>query len=677
MIWLHTGIGRSLRGWALLLALIIVTPISALAQATKQVTAGPEYAGSPSQRRWFGDGYRDVWTMPFDAPVVDLSTDAGGLEPVRVVGQLQTAGLALRGADGKSYTFRSLHKEPERLLPPEWRNSWPAKMLRDATSATHPGAAVMLPVLAEAAGIPHTQPRLVVLPDDPRLGKFRETFANQLGTLEEYPTAAGPGYGGFENATQIISTGDLWTAWLQGPENRIDTRAFLRARILDLFVENYDRRRGQWRWMRIPGKERWQPLPEDPDMVFVRHDGLMMSFMRSRQPRLLEFSDKYAKNLEGPTSNAAEVDRWLLTDLQSDVFEQTARELQAVWTDEVIDRTIAQLPKEWQALDKGFLAGALRARRAGLVEYVRRFYRYLARDVDVHLTDRDERVTIATAADGSTTLTVSASGAARVLLRGGSCAARQRRCVSICTAGTIGSRGPGRAARFTSALSPGQAPPRSNRPTHRQRSGPALERLPAVESIGLDPGHPDSVKDAPWLEPRSYGSWTISQPSRWSPPMSASPSAAALLVPSTVSGPSHSRANTPSPPAGRSARRARRCNTTAHSIARARRSATPSGHLRRASSSSITSGWATTRPNSRDRSTTPGRRSIRRRPRPSSCSRRACRSPLVLRFGTSRPARRPDRCWPRSSRTGRAILAWWRSGEVCGWILAEWQALPS
>lgn len=96
-------------------AICAVTPV--LAQETKTVTAGREYAASPTLRRWFGEGYRDVWTTPFDAPVLDLSKEGGGLEPVRQVGGLQTAGLALRGADGKPYTFRSLHKQPERLLP--------------------------------------------------------------------------------------------------------------------------------------------------------------------------------------------------------------------------------------------------------------------------------------------------------------------------------------------------------------------------------------------------------------------------------------------------------------------------------------------------------------------------------------------------------------------------------
>lgn len=502
--------------WQVTVACVLCAATSVAAQETKTVTAGREYAASGSLRRWFGEGYRDVWTTPFEAPVLDLSKEAGGLEPVRQVGGLQTAGLALRGADGKSYTFRSLHKEPERLLPAEWRDSWPAKLLRDATSATHPGAAVMLPVLAEAAGIPHTQPRLVVMPDDPRLGQFRATFANQVGTIEEYPTASAEGRSGFHGATEIISTSGLWSRSLQGPQNRIDSRAFLRARILDLFVENYDRRRGQWRWMRIPGQPAWEPLPEDPDMAFVRHNGLVIAAMRGRQPRLLEFSDTFPSRLEGPTSNAAEVDRWLLTSLEEPVFEEIARELQAAWTDAVIDRAVAQLPKEWQAPDKGHLAHALRARRAALVPYVQRYYRYLARDVDIDLTDLDERVAIATAADRSTTVSVTAAGSSAPYYT--------RRFL------------PGETAEVRVYLRGG-----TDRVERTGKGGPIHVRVIAnggtktVESrdarseVWADSGtvagsrisqagpwkNPNPVTDAPWLEPRNFGTWTLWQPTAW------------------------------------------------------------------------------------------------------------------------------------------------------------------
>ena len=503
--------------WLLAVGWVVCTVIPVVAQETKTVTAGQEYAASGTARRWFGEGYRDVWTTPVEVPVLDLSKEGGGLEPVRQVGGLQTAGLALRGADGKSYTFRSLHKEPERLLPPEWRNSWPAKLLRDATSATHPGAGVMLPVLARAAGIPWTQPRLVVMPDDPRLGQFRSAFANQIGTLEEYPTAGAADRSGFEGATAIIPTSELWSQWLQGPDNRIDSRAFLRARILDLFVENYDRRRSQWRWMRIPGRPLWVPLPEDPDMAFVRHNGLIVSSMRARQPRLLEFSDAFPSNMEGPTSNAAEVDRWLLTDLDAPVFEQIARELQAAWTDDVIDRAVAQLPKEWRALDKGRLGRALRARRGALVPYVQRYYRYIAHRVDIQLTNLDERVSIATAPDRSTTVSVSAPGSnapyymrrfvpgetaeVRVYLRGGN--------------DRVERTGKGGPIHVRVIANDGEKTVESRDASVEAWADSGTFTGSKISHAGRHWKNPEPVADGPWLEPRNFGKWTLWQPTAW------------------------------------------------------------------------------------------------------------------------------------------------------------------
>ena len=225
---------------------------AASAQETKVAPVGPQYAAGGLQRLWFGDGYRDLWTAPVELPVLDLRTTAGGLTPVRVVGQAQSLGLAMRGADGRAYTFRSLHKHPERMLPEMWRDRWPAKIAQDQTSGTHPGAALVQAALARAAGVPATNPRLVVMPDDPALGEFRKQFANEIGTLDEFPLAGPDSTPGFMGATEIVSSEEMWNRWLTGPENRVDSRALLRARVLDLWTDNYDRHRGQWRWMYYP-----------------------------------------------------------------------------------------------------------------------------------------------------------------------------------------------------------------------------------------------------------------------------------------------------------------------------------------------------------------------------------------------------------------------------------------
>jgi hypothetical protein len=251
-------------------------------------------------------------------------------------------------------------------------------------------------------------------------------------------------------------------------------------------------------------------------MAFVRHNGLVVAAMRGRQPRLLEFSGKFPSSLEGPTSNAAEVDRWLLSDLDGARFEQTARELQAAWSDAVIDRAVAQLPKEWQAIDRGRLGATLRARRAALVPYVQRYYRYLARAVDIELTGRDEHVSLANGPDRSTTVTVTADGSnapyysrrfvpgetgeVRVYLRGGH--------------DRVEGTGHGGGIHVRIIAGGGET----------QVSSPG-SRVEAWTDSGVVTGerlhregtwrNPAPVSDAPWLEPRNFGSWTVWQPTAW------------------------------------------------------------------------------------------------------------------------------------------------------------------
>jgi hypothetical protein len=506
---------RVFGSWALVLSLAAA---GARAEELRTVTAGTQYAAGGWHRLWFGAGYRELWTTPIQAPVLDLKTTAGGLTPVRIVGQAQSLGLAMHGADGRAYTFRSLHKHPERMLPEAWRDRWPAKVAQDQTSGTHPAAAVILAPLAEAAGVAHTRPRLVVLPDDPALGEFREKLADEFGTFDEYPLPARDGGPGFMGATEIVSTTELWTRWLAGPENRIDGRAFLRARVLDLWVDNFDRHRGQWRWMRIPGHELWQPLPEDPDMVLVHHDGLVMQGLRGHIPRLLKFSDAYPRRLEGPLMNNFEVDRWLLSDLDASVWEETARDLQGRFTDEVIERALRQMPSEWFAIDGQRQIAALKARRADLVEYARRVYRFYARDVDVHATDRAETVRIARGDDDSVevTIAVAEDGSApwyrrrflpdetdevRLYLHGGD--------DRVVRSGPAG--GPIRVRVLAGGGTDVVDDSRSG--------GTDVWIGTGTVEVSAGPGtnvrekawsNPDPKPDAPWLEPRSFGHWTTS-----------------------------------------------------------------------------------------------------------------------------------------------------------------------
>ena len=141
---------------------------------TSVVAAGHHYGAGGLHRFFFGRFYRDLWTRSLSVEVLNLATVGGGLTPVSVGGGFQTKSIWFRGADGFLYGFRSVDKDPS-VLPPELEGTVVEDIVKDQTSAQHPAAPAVVAPLLEAIGTPHTSPRLVILPDDARLGEHRES----------------------------------------------------------------------------------------------------------------------------------------------------------------------------------------------------------------------------------------------------------------------------------------------------------------------------------------------------------------------------------------------------------------------------------------------------------------------------------------------------------------------
>jgi hypothetical protein len=377
--------------------LALVLPVSALPAAaaektTVTVVAGPQYKAGGFQRFLFGDDYRDLWTTPIAVERLDLKTFAGGLQPVRRVGGQETKGLALRGADGRDYTFRSIDKDPGGVLPADLQGTIAERIVRDQIAASHPAAPVVADVLLEAAGVLHSEHHLVVMPDDPALGEFRPVFAGLVGTIEVYPRPVSADNPGFAGATRILNHKDMYALLQASPADRVDARAFLTARLVDVLIGDWDRHRDQWRWAKIPGREGWQPIPEDRDMAFARFGGLVLDLGRARQPRFVEFGREYPR-LVGLTWNGWEQDRQLLAELERPAWEEAAATLKARITDAVIDDAVRRMPAEYYRLDGARMAAALKSRRDQLPAEAMRYYRLLADKVIVHGTDQADTVT--------------------------------------------------------------------------------------------------------------------------------------------------------------------------------------------------------------------------------------------------------------------------------------------
>lgn len=347
-------------------------------------------------RRLFGEGYRALWATPLTLPVFDLAKVGGGLTPVEAGGGMQTASLRFEGGDGRQYVFRSLNKDPTKALPEDLRSGAIADIVRDQVAASHPTAPLVASRLLDAAGVLHAVPRLGILPDDPRLGDFRERFGGMIGYIEERPVAGKKREHDFAGADDVEGTFDMFEEIARTPVEQPDRRAYVRARLMDFLLGDWDRHQDQWRWAR---KERdgvgiWRPVPRDRDQAFSDYEGLLLGVARRAIPKLGTFDSTVAGNVVGLMFNGRVVDRHLLGGVQPEQYDSVAGELRAVLSDSIIEHAVAALPPEHRAQDSAQLAGLLRARRDDLPKAAKSFARILADDINLFGTERADVVRI-------------------------------------------------------------------------------------------------------------------------------------------------------------------------------------------------------------------------------------------------------------------------------------------
>jgi len=375
---------------------------SAQTRPAAVLPAGPEYQAGWLHMKVLGRHHRRLWTTPMRVEILDLDAFAGGLSPIRPGGGFQTRSLRFLGRDGREYTFRSVNKDPSAVLDSLLRGTVVDALVQDGISAAHPVGALMADPLLEAAGVLHVTPMLRVMPDDPALGAFRNEFAGVLGLIEEHPDENEDGGLAFAGASRIAGSEALLRRLAEGSEDILDARAYLTARLMDVFMGDWDRHRDQWRWATFDSSapRRWLPIPRDRDQAFSNFDGLAMDVVRIFIPQFVRFSEDYPALVRLHWS-ARELDRRFLSGLEGPVWDSVAASLQQRLSDDVIENAVRRLPPELRAADGPAFAAALRARRERLGGAARDFYRLLAQDVDVTATDASDRIRVDRSTEGS------------------------------------------------------------------------------------------------------------------------------------------------------------------------------------------------------------------------------------------------------------------------------------
>ncbi len=360
---------------------------------THEVVVGDRYAKSGLSSWFYGAGYRSMWTVPIEFPVLDLDM-AGGLTPTGAGGYGQTLSLKFLGGDGLQYAVRSIDKDPTRRLDSLFTGTIVARVVQDQVAQFLPTAGLVVDPLMEAAGILHPKHQLAVIPDDPRLGEYRERFAGLVGMFTDQPQEGPDNTPGFAGSRRVSGSENFLKALEEGKCNRADSRGYLKARMMDMLIGDRDRHQGQFRWARFPEGEDcyvWQVIPEDRDQAFIMNDGFMMWAYRLMAPQQIRFGANYP-SLIGLTFNGWELDRQILPELQEPVWKEVAAEIQLALTDDVIEDAVRRLPAAHFELRGEFLETSLKSRRDQLQDIALDYYFFMAKQPEIKGTDRDEHV---------------------------------------------------------------------------------------------------------------------------------------------------------------------------------------------------------------------------------------------------------------------------------------------
>ncbi|MEL6359354.1 MAG: hypothetical protein AAFQ01_05385, partial [Bacteroidota bacterium] len=251
---------------------------------TDETVTSPIYVDEETERSGlyratFGRTYRHLYFEEIEAPVLHIDTIHGGLEPFKRGGGMTTVSLHVRGGDGHRYQLRSVRKNPAQLLPGLLEESVAADVAEDAFTALYPYAPLTLPPMQEKLGLYNIQPRLFYIPRQAALGRFNAFFGDEMYWLEQRPDDDWSGTGLFGNSEDIVSNGDARQAIRDSWKHRADQRNYLRARLFDLWIGDWDRHRDQWRWATREdenGMTIYTPVARDRDQAYSNFDAFII-----------------------------------------------------------------------------------------------------------------------------------------------------------------------------------------------------------------------------------------------------------------------------------------------------------------------------------------------------------------------------------------------------------------
>ncbi|MEM8928510.1 MAG: phosphoesterase [Bacteroidota bacterium] len=371
----------------------------------------------------WGERYRKYYGTKVKAPTVDLDTLFGGLKVVKKGGGHQSKSLRLQAGDGRQYVMRALEKSAdaylqfirkEEFIMGKTKGTAPNTVLKDFYTGDHPYAPFTIGTLADAVNIYHTNPVLYYIPKQKVLGIYNEEFGDKLFMIEEHASKGHGNLKSFGYSNNLISTDDLFEKISSDEKYSVDTKAYIRARLFDMLIGDWDRHNDQWRWAEFKDKDAgtivYKPVPRDRDQAYsIMGDGFFMGFATRAIPslRLMEGFDEEIRSVKGFNSSPKTfaLDMYILPETIQEEWISEAKYIQENINEEIIDAAFQYFPEEVRDETLTDIKKKLLARKQNLLQTAETYFEILNKRIIIIGTDKDDHFVAEDIGEGITEVT--------------------------------------------------------------------------------------------------------------------------------------------------------------------------------------------------------------------------------------------------------------------------------
>lgn len=385
----------------------------------KSIYSDEELKHSEFYKKLWGNHYREDYKTPIKLKVALLDTLLGGLKPVRKGGGHQTNSLRLETVDGKEYVMRNAKKSALRFiqyfvfktkyLNPDVAETYFVKLLQDYWTTANPYASLTMADLSDAISVYHANPHIYYIPKQKALGIYNSSYGDQIYFIEERLADGHTEEASLGNAEKMESTSDVYEKLRHKEKVKIDEERYIRTRLFDNIIGDFDRHSDQWRWVYQKledGTRYYQPVPRDRDQAFSSFDGFILRTLTTLTP-MLRFMQVYKgtyKNIKWFNDAGDEVDRVMLRNDTPDDWQQQADYIKENLTEAVIDEAFKNFPAEVNREKIQEIKQAMLERISKINEQAERMYRNIHKQVIITGTDKEDWFVITRLPGGTTNI---------------------------------------------------------------------------------------------------------------------------------------------------------------------------------------------------------------------------------------------------------------------------------